>query len=216
MSDRGSEGDRVRAILVGAIAGLATCVAYPLVQVPLPRLATVILACNIGPLLGVASWGLREFLDLHRRSFVNALAASSNGLAGALLSAMLLVQLAVGIRSADRPTADAVSIWLGLDVAWDVYIGLGTLLFSIGAFSHPRLGRVVGVAGVLIALGLLALNLYTFPTPPAAAGLVDLGPAVGLWYLVVTILVLRSLGWARGKLHAPIRVDHLRGGKEER
>jgi hypothetical protein len=49
----------------------------------------------------------------------------------------------------------------------------------------------------VIAAGLLALNLYTFPTPPAEAGLVDPGPAIGLRYLVVTIMVLASLGWAR-------------------
>jgi hypothetical protein len=56
---------------------------------------------------------------------------------------------------------------------------------------------IVGAAGVAIAVGLLALNLYTFPTPPAEAGLVDLGPAVGLWYLVVTVMLLSSLRWAR-------------------
>jgi len=41
------------------------------------------------------------------------------------------------------------------------------------------------------------LNLATFPTPPAEAHLVDLGPAVGLWYLAVSIQMWRSLGWAK-------------------
>ncbi len=90
-----------------------------------------------------------------------------------------------------------MAVWLGLDVAWDVYIGLGTLCFAVASCSHPRIGRIVGVAGVLIAVGLLALNFYTFPEPPAEVGLVDLGPLVGLWYLLVTILVFRSLAWAR-------------------
>jgi hypothetical protein len=52
-------------------------------------------------------------------------------------------------------------------VAWDVYLGLGTLLFAFSAWSHPRLGRPFAVSGALIAMALLALNLASFPTPPS-------------------------------------------------
>lgn len=117
--------------------------------------------------------------------------------AGALLTAMFLVQVAVKMRTDWQPSSELVGVWLGLDVAWDVYIGLGTFCFALAAWSHPRLGRLVGGAGMLVALGLLVFNLATFPQPPANAGLVDLGPAVGLWYLVVTVLTFRSLPWAR-------------------
>jgi hypothetical protein len=41
----------------------------------------------------------------------------------------------------------------------------------------------MGIAGLALAAAVLALNLSTFPTPPAEAGLVDVGPAIGLWYL---------------------------------
>jgi hypothetical protein len=37
------------------------------------------------------------------------------------------------------------------------------------------------------------------------AGLVDAGPLVGVWYLAVTIQVLRSLGWLRRELADPDR-----------
>jgi hypothetical protein len=196
----GQQYDRVAVIRWGAAAGLATCAVYPLlILVPLPALPTVLLASSMGPLLGVASWGLREFVNLERRRVAADVAAAANAIAGALFSAMILVQLAAGMRN-EHPGTDTVSVWLGLDVAWDAYIGLGTLLFAICALRHPRLGLVVGVAGIAIAAGLLALNLYTFPTPPADAGLVDLGPAVGLWYLVVTILLLSSLRWARSTI----------------
>jgi hypothetical protein len=190
--------DQIAVIRMGAVAGLCTCVVYPLmIFAPLPTLATVALASSMGPLLGLASWGLREFVNLDRPRPAATLGAISNTLAGALLTAMLLIQLAAGIRSNDQPTSDAVSVWLGLDVAWDVYVGLGTLFFAVCAVPHPRLGRLIGSAGIVIAVGLLALNLYTFPTPPGEAGLLDLGPAVGLWYLVVTVVVFASLPWAR-------------------
>jgi len=48
---------------------------------------------------------------------------------------------------------------------------------------------------MLVGAALLVLNLQTFPTPPANAGLFDLGPVLGLWYLAVTIQVARSFHW---------------------
>ena len=192
-----------RLVLWGAIAGLGTCVVYPLVAFsPLPDPAKVVLAALMGPLLGVASWGLRQFLVLHRPTVAADVGALGNALAGALVTAMFLVQAAVGMRVAGRPSLEGEAVWLGLDVAWDVYLGCGTLLLASSMFRHPRLGRAIGGAGVLLALGLLVLNLGTFPVPPGNAGWIDLGPAVGLWYLVVTVVVLRSLPWARSQAEA--------------
>jgi hypothetical protein len=199
--------DQIAVIRTGAVAGLCTCIVYPLmIFAPLPTLGAVVLASSMGPLLGLASWGLREFINLDRPRPAATVGAISNTLAGALLTAMLLVQLAAGIRSGDKPGSDVVSVWLGLDVAWDVYVGLGTLFFAVCALRHPRLGRVIGVAGIVIAVGLLALNLYSFPAPPGEAGLVDLGPVIGLWYLVVTVAVFASLPWARAVIARPERV----------
>ena len=44
---------------------------------------------------------------------------------------------------------------------------------------------------------LLALNLSTFPTPPGEAGLIDLGPLLGIWYLLVTIKIELALRWVK-------------------
>jgi hypothetical protein len=112
---------------------------------------------------------------------------------------MFLVQIAVKDVVGDDPAEEIEAVWLGLDVAWDVYIGLGTLLFALSALAHPRLGRVFGIAGILIAVLLLTLNLYSFPTPPADDGLIDTGPLVGVWYLVTVVVMFRSLAWARAR-----------------
>jgi hypothetical protein len=187
-----------RLVLLGAIAGLGTCAVYPRVAFsPLPDRARIVLAVLMGPLLGVASWGLRQFLILDRPSVAADVGALSNALAGALVTAMFLVQAAVGMRIDGTPSLEGEAVWLGLDVAWDVYLSCGTLLFASSMFRHPRLGRVISGAGALVALGLLVLNLATFPVPPGNAGLLDLGPVIGIWYLIVTIMVLRSLPWAR-------------------
>lgn len=199
------DGNRpLRLVQAGIGAGLVTCLVYPVVSfAPLPRTLLVVLASLLGPSLAVASLGLREALRLHKASVVGDLGALFNVLAGALLEAMLLVQLAVRLRTTgSAPGQEIVGVWLGLDVAWDVYVGLGTGLFAIAMLRHPRFGKVMGVTGVLLAASLLASNLVTFPTPPVEAGLVDLGPAIGLWYLAGTILMWRSIPWVRKRATA--------------
>jgi hypothetical protein len=128
----------------------------------------------------------------------SSLGALSNALGGALFSAMGLVQLAVGYSSGgENVSTQSIAIWLGLDVAWDAYAGLGTICFALAMLRHPRFGKIFSGSGIVIGAGLVALHLYTFPTPPQNAGLVDLGPAMGLWYLAVTIQMWRSLSWVR-------------------
>lgn len=194
---------------VGIGAGLVACASYPaLVFVPMPPFLTAIVASAFGPALGFASVGLYHFLKLHRDSVCAQIGAISNLLAGALFTAMAVVQLSVrqhrneyfaGPEPDETVRATVRWVWdviLGLDVAFDVYIGLGTLLFGVAMLGHPRLGRIVGWAGILIAgVGVLGFNLYTLPTPPADAGLLDSGPPCGLWYLVVVILIWRSRRW---------------------
>jgi len=195
---------RLKAVQLGIVAGFVACLAYPLIAfVPLPKLVTTTLAACFGPALGVASCGLRRLLDLETSRVSSALGSLLNALAGGLFSAMALVQMAVGYSAGGQKVSAQISaIWLGLDVAWDAYIGLGTICFALAMLRHPRFGRVFAFSGLAIAAGLLALNFYTFPTPPASAGLVDVGPAVGLWYLVVTIQMWRSLPGARHRASA--------------
>jgi hypothetical protein len=88
-------------------------------------------------------------------------------------------------------------VQLGLDVSWDVFIAIGTLLFAVNMLNHPRFGKILGSIGALLAILLLGFNLYSFPIPPANVNLIDFGPFVGLWYLVVSVQMLRSLTWAK-------------------
>ena len=199
-----------RTIRLGVVCGLFTCCAYPLLIFAHPRkLPATILAAFIGPALGVACLGLRQLLDLDARRASSALGAFLNFAAGVLFSAMLLVQLAVDVTAAGQEISQQVAaIWLGLDVAWDTYIGLGTLCFSLAMRRHPRFGPGFSYTGLAIATALLALNLYTFPIPPGAAGLMDVGPLVGLWYLAVTLQMWRSLSWAGERVPSGPEHEH--------
>jgi hypothetical protein len=149
-----------------------------------------------------AAWARKgcQLLRLHRRSVAAALAAIHNVVAGGLVTAMAMVQLAVKQRS-PASVGDLVDIWLGLDVAWDVYIALGTLFFATAMFAHPRFRWPFAVPGLVLGFLVIVLNLATFPLPPADAGSFDVGPFVGLWYLAATLQAWRSLGWARQRLN---------------
>lgn len=189
-------------VYLGIVGGLAACVVYPLLAfASLPRLVTVVLAALFAPALATASIGLHHFLVLHRESVASQLGTVFNLLAAALVSSMFFVQLAVRMGAGNGHAAPGlVGVSLGLDVAWDVFVSLGTFCFAVAAHRHPRLGLLFSIPGLLVALALLALNLGTFPTPPAEAGLIDLGPALGLWYLAVTLRMIGSLRWARGAI----------------
>jgi hypothetical protein len=194
----------LKAIQVGIVAGFFACFAYPLAAFGhLPKLATTALVACFGPALGIACYGLRKLLDLDGPLTSSALGLMLNALAGALFSTMGLVQLAVGYSAGlEKVPALFVAIWLGLDVVWDAFVAFGTICFAIAMLGHPRFGRVFAVLGIAVGGGLLGLHLSTFPTPPQNAGLVDLGPALGLWYLAVTIQMWRSYSWAKQRISA--------------
>ena len=189
--------------LMSIVTGIGAIISYTLtVVLSGPYLALVIVAGAFGPLLAAASLGLYHVLAETGNPVLLQLAVLFNGLGAALFTTMLLVQLAIGhqLQSIDKETINLTSlrtalvgVQLGMDVAGDIFISLGTLLFAISMLADPRFGWILGIAGMLIALALLVLNLWTFPTPPAAKNLVDLGPLIGVWYLAVTIMMIRWL-----------------------
>jgi len=198
-------------IRIGIFAGLAVSVVYPLmVFAPFPKQLTIVLASLFGPLLLAASLGLYFFLKAHRKTVTGQLAVLSNIIAAAMASLMLIVQLSVNLsmdrlmESAGVGISEATKKWiwqvvdkvqLGMDVSWDIFIAIGTILFGMTMMKHPRFGKIFGFVGILIGLLLLVFNLATFPTPPGDAGLIDFGPFVGIWYLVATVLIIRSMKW---------------------
>jgi hypothetical protein len=190
-------------VRIGPIAGLLGIAAYfTAVTGLLPPRVTLILAFSMGPLLSVGFMGFYHFLKVHRNSAALQTATVFGLIAGTLVNLMLVVQqsLFIGLPSATRATmgpawAGLNWIQLGIDVSWDIYISVATVLLGAALWTHPRFGRVL--AGITMFAGslLLVLNLWTFPTPPGDAGLFDAGPLVGLWYLVLSLRMLCSVKW---------------------
>jgi hypothetical protein len=190
-------------IKLGIISGLLVSIIYPaLIFIPLPEIIQTFLVMLFGPLLALSSVGLYYFITIQKKSLAATAAAASNIIAGVLITTMLLVQIA--IRSSRPLKLDEANKWawesinrvhLGLDLAWDVYIFCGTLLFAISMFNHPKFGKIIPSAGIIISLLLIIFNAVSLPFPPVDAGLVDPGPFVGLWYFVVTLIIIFNLKW---------------------
>jgi hypothetical protein len=169
------------------LAALGSYVALIAADVPPPVQALFVFGFAYG--LGVASIGLHLGVTAAVAPRLSLVAAVSNVVAVAELAGMLLVQLAVK-EAVAKPEPAFTAIWLGLDVAWDLFIGAGTTLFGLALWRHPSFRPFTAGAGVAAGLVLLVLNIATFPTPPAEAGLFDVGPFVGLWYVFLSARVL--------------------------
>jgi hypothetical protein len=178
---------------------------------PLSPAQGLIVACVFGPALMCASMGLYHVLRAHRRTVTLDLGVMANVAAGVTVTLMLFAQLGFkrwfevqfgtgSIDSSERALHAAFEaangIQLGLDVAWDLFLALGTILLASNMWRHPRFGRLLAVSGIVIAVALAVANLAVFPEPPGQAGSIDLGPVIGLWYLIVTVRLVSSGRWA--------------------
>lgn len=194
-------------IKLGAISGFITIVSYPImILVSLPVQVQLVLACFFGFFFLIASLGLYHFISVNKKTVSLQLGVLFNIIGCSVVTMMLTIQLAL-FHMKETSSIDAAkdlknyifqfpnSIQLGLDVVWDLFLVVGTILLALNMYTHPRFGKIFSISGVLITLALLVLNIYTFPIPPGESGSIDLGPLVALWYLAVTIQIARSMKW---------------------
>ncbi len=179
--------------------GWAVICAVPAYALLVTTDASPPIACLLASIFGVgfALGGIALHLGVTGEASprLSLLGAIANTAAAVELLAMALVQIAV-TTVAPHPGRTMGAIWLGLDVAWDVFGGAGTVLFGFALWRRPGAGRALGLAGIVLGVLLLILNIGTFPIPPANAGWFDIGPFVALWYLVLALHVL-WLAWPR-------------------
>lgn len=194
-------------IVYGVVIGILADVAYSGFLAPLPDKVRLYMGMAFGPLLSLAFIGLYHFFKLHRKTVMLQAATVFAVIAGTLVNLMVVVQSAIFLtipldeREGLGLAWDGLNmVQLGMDVSWDIYFSLATILLGLLMFGHPRFGAIWGTVALLVGGGLLVLNLATFPDPPGEAGSVDLGPLSGAVYLFVSIRVLMSLKWVDEKL----------------
>lgn len=196
---------------IGGVCGVLAMAVYTVGSAAELTIAQeAVVATVFGPAIACASMGLYHVLRLRRRTVSLDLGLVANVAAGVTVTLMLMAQLGLkgwfelefgdGATDSTERTLQAAfeaanGIQLGLDVAWDVFLVIGTVLLAVNMWRHPRFGRVLAAAGIAIAVGLIVINLAMFPEPPGHAGVIDLGPFIGLWYVVVSVRLLTSGRW---------------------
>lgn len=199
----------------GFICGFISLLTYPvLLLVELPFHLTLVFACSSGILLSIAFMGLYNLIKLNHQTVSLKIGVIFNVIGCSLVTVMFLVQFSIheilknkastiseSLKETHKLVSSGVnSVQLGLDVAWDIYVTLGTILFAINMWNHPRFGKIFSISGLIIAGALLTLNILSFPIPPGETESFDLGPVMALWYLIVTIQTARSMKWVDQKL----------------
>jgi hypothetical protein len=197
-------------ISVIALLGLAAVLVYlatalGLVESATPLLRALVFA--IGPLAIVGVLRLSEQLAGGTPSPTLKVGTVFLVIAFALFTLMLVVQQTVvlSFHQLVRDAADPARVellrsafrlvdpvQLGIDACFDIFYCLGIVLLSCVMIRHRDFGRLLGAFGAVAAGALLALNLATFPHPPSEAGLVDLGPVTGLWWVAVIVQLFRA------------------------
>lgn len=172
---------------------------------PFPDKASLLLAFAFGPLFMLSSVGLFFVLKYWKDSINLRIAALFNIVATAMLTMMLVVQLTgqefhQQYKVADRGSVseeqlkwmfkEVNSVQLGMDLAWDIFISIGTFFFALAMFNHPKMSKVISILGLVFPVLLLGFNLAHFPEPPGEVGSIDFGPFVAIWYIVLMVWLL--------------------------
>ncbi|NUN71359.1 MAG: hypothetical protein HUU02_16800 [Bacteroidetes bacterium] len=192
----------------GAIAGIIVVIMYFLSKITaLPEGLYYGLHVFQGPVM-VFSWmGMYAFFRLQGASVVLTTAVVF-GIVSAISRMMfLVVQLnnlifigeykdaaAPGLRESWNNILKGVfTVQNGLNITSDIFLDLAIILFGAVCWSDRRMGKMFAVSA-FVAGGLhLVFKAYTFPKPPATAGLFDAGPVAAMWPLFAAVWILRDL-----------------------
>jgi hypothetical protein len=153
-------------------------------------------------LLGIG-WclGLYRVLQAERPTRSATIAAVFGVVGFSILAAMLLVQGSVfaGMgeqftkltTDADKNAAVAMFravrwVDLGLDFTWGIFISWSMILFGITMLGSRRFGKLWGLAGIVIAVPLFAMDVWNAPHPAEP----DLGPVSFIWFVAVSVKML--------------------------
>ena len=192
--------------ILGSVIGLSILLAYlnfAFGWVMLSERLGLVLALAIGPVAVFGTLALSENLMRVFGTSTLRIGTIFLVIAFALLTLMLTMQQAIFaeyLRLLDvtaAPEAQASlkasfalvnQVQLGADVAFDIFYSLGIIFVSSVLVRSKGLERVIGAYGIVAATGLIVLNLWFFPMPPAAAGSIDLGPATIIWWVGLIVL----------------------------
>jgi len=187
-------------VLSGVSGVVGTCCYVIAITVSMNRTVSYIVAMGWPILSIIFVFGLVRFIALTCDGFSNQLAGVFAYLAFALVAAMMSIQFAIDlgldtyISNSSPNQAELLSmikrslrlVDMGLDVAWDFFIGSSLIFLAIAIKQNRGFGIWWSVPAGILGTLLIALNSITFPWPPNTRGLIDIGPAIGAYIIAVS------------------------------
>jgi len=191
--------------IVGGLCGVIGTTSY-IIAITFPFSPTVsFLLAMAWPILSIIfAFSAYEYISIQNQSISNQLAFIFTCIAFILVSIMISIQLVVragmeeSIINASGIEKDTLLLisnslrWidLGVDLAWDMFLGLALFLLSMAIKGHEKFGIWWSFPLALLAIVLVVTNLFTFPNPPDAKGLFDVGPIIGTFIIVFAARVV--------------------------
>ena len=200
--------------IIGGFSGILSIIFYVsaiALSNAIPEKIILIMAFTF-PLLWIISFlGLYQLLQLESPTATLPIALIFGIIGSALACTLLVIQRANIIWHQEALAAvsegqgeeliraayrGANRVQAGIDVAFDIFITIAWILFGFNIAKSQRFPSILGWSGSLLAAILLVFNMSTFPNAPAEAGLMDLGPFLGLWALIFycwfTVVTLKN------------------------
>ncbi|MBL7961322.1 hypothetical protein JNL27_13905 [bacterium] len=203
-----------RFFILGGISGIVGTLCYVIaIAIPMSHVGTYIFAMSWPILSIVFVFSLFRYIALDSQSAANQLAFVFSCLAFVIVAVMMSSQLAVKagvleyIESSTASEQELLKLMrrvirlvdMGMDVAWDLFIGASLIFLSIALKGHRDFGLRWTIPAALLGLVLMILNFATFPWPPDTKGLIDVGPAVGLYIIGLSVRLV-FLGKRMGRV----------------
>lgn len=211
-------GSNSRMYIYGGLAGILSSIFYSLLfTVPIEYAGFPVVASQLqiiiyfwaGPLMAVFgiinSYAIYCILATEKQGSMNRLAYLFSVIAFSFVTAMIMIQEAVRITISQRylGASDSIiqelyqtiylaldGIDLGIDLAWDLFLGLSIILTGIVMLRHSKFKAWFGIPSIICGVLLLIFNAITTPIPPDAKGLFDAGPLIGLYGLILSVYIV--------------------------
>lgn len=175
------------------------------VELPVPDGISLLIFFGF-PAFGIAQWyQLRQVFSAESKRAIADLALIFAAAGFMLLTAMVMAQMGARLGIADLQSqvaneADKTALKmilkgvrfvdLGIDVAWDFFIGTAFILTGIAMRRVNGMGLPWGLPLSILGVLLIALNAWTFPWPPNTRGLFDVGPFCATYLLILSVRLL--------------------------
>lgn len=202
-------------LLAGVSGIVGTCCYVLAITVPMNQTVSFVVAMAWPILSIIFVFGLVRFIALTDAGFSNQLAGIFAYLAFALVAAMMSIQFAIELGTGTNIANSSANqqellgmikrsvrlVDMGLDVAWDLFIGTSLIFLAVAIRRHRNFGIWWSIPAGLLAILLIVLNCITFPWPPDTRGLFDVGPAIGLYIIAISgrllFIAVRMKGGSR-------------------